>query len=98
MSVRIRDGVIHLEGDCGVEDAEVLVRALLSGPDQRVDLSLCRQLHSAVVQALLAFRCMPEGRPDMEFLTRFVLPALAEAHGSGPLPAPPGETSMERPE
>ena len=54
MSVR-RDGdIIRLEGECHVNDAEALT-ALLDGDlaAATVDLSQCRRLHGAVLQALV---------------------------------------------
>lgn len=90
MSIRIDGDTVYLEGDCGVEDAEALASALENGSARRVDLSPCRHLHSAVVQALLAFRPTLEGGSKDDFLTRLVLPALAEADAAA--------TSMERPE
>jgi hypothetical protein len=79
MTVRIEGDAVILEGDCGVEDAEPLARALDGGHVQRVNLALCRHLHSAVVQALLSFPCNLEGDPTEGYLTRLVLPALVEA-------------------
>jgi hypothetical protein len=96
MSVRVEGDVIHLEGDCGVEDAEPLASALEAGTFSRVDVSLCRHLHSAVVQALIAFRSSLEGDPTEGGLTRFVLPALAEAIGRRE--PPKIDTAMERSE
>lgn len=98
MSVRIEGEVIILEGDCGVEDAEPLVRALEEVSGRRVDLSRSRQLHSAVVQALLCFQPLLEGGPGDGFLTRFVLPALAEAGVRTGGSIPKAENAMERPE
>jgi hypothetical protein len=77
MSIRIEGDVVFLDGNCGVEDAEALASALEGGGDVRVDLTPCRHMHSAVVQALLSFGPALEGAPDNDFLTRFVLPALA---------------------
>jgi hypothetical protein len=76
MAVRIEDGMIYLEGDCGVEDAEALASALADATFARVDLRLCRELHGAVVQALLVLQPPIEGQPANEFLNRFVLPVL----------------------
>lgn len=90
MTVRLEDNVIHLADDCGVEDAEPLASALESGGFERVNLSLCRHLHSAVVQALLSFPSSVEGVPTEGFLTRFVLPALVEARRGGGATTPDG--------
>lgn len=70
--------MVHLEGDCGVEDAEALVAALAAAPNARVHLSQCRQLHGAVVQALLVFGPEILGSSPDSFLTAFVAPALTQ--------------------
>ncbi|OJU09306.1 MAG: hypothetical protein BGN86_14255 [Caulobacterales bacterium 68-7] len=76
MGVRVDSGFVRLEGDCGVEDAEAVVAALMADAAARVDLSQCRQLHTAVVQALLVFRPRIDGTPADHFLATFVAPAL----------------------
>ncbi len=48
------DGVIVLDGDCTVEDAEVLLEHLQAQPSVPVDWSACGRLHTAVLQVLLA--------------------------------------------
>jgi hypothetical protein len=55
MTVR-RDaaGVIALEGDCGAEDAETLLQMVLETPSVPVDWTRCGELHTAVVQVILA--------------------------------------------
>ncbi len=92
MSIRREGDILWLEGDCGVEDAEGLASAL-EGEVLRVNLSKCRQIHSAVVQALLSFRPVLEGTPDNDFLTRFVLPSLLgpDAPEAGQTPDPSDE-------
>jgi len=91
MSVRTDGDTIFLEGECGVEDAEPLAAALETGAFAQVDVSLCRHLHSAVVQALVAFRSDLAGVPTEGFLTRFVLTALADARTRGSQSLPTGE-------
>jgi len=95
MSVRLHGQIIHLEGECGVEDAEDVATALESGDFSGVNLSQCRLLHSAVVQALLALPCRLEGEPMEGTLSRFILPAL-EAAKAGL--QPPALAPMERAE
>jgi hypothetical protein len=48
------DGAIVLEGVCSVEDAEPLLQMLQAMPTAKVDWRPCRQLHTAVVQLVLA--------------------------------------------
>lgn len=62
MSVHLEDGVIRLEGACGVEEAEPL-SALLQAQSGPIDMSQCRQAHSAVLQVLLAFAPPIRGLP-----------------------------------
>lgn len=78
MSVRLNGPVIHLEGPCGVEEAETLA-ALLDEPGAwQVDLSEAAHLHGAVIQALLVFRPTLRGTsPADPFTKDFLQPALA---------------------
>lgn len=77
MSVRLDGEVIRLEGVCPLEEAEVLVRLLQQAPGRAVDLSGARQLHAAVVQALLALAppCAAAS-PEEPFLRDLLAPAL----------------------
>ena len=49
-------GTILLEGDCPVEDAEILLNAFLASPGRPVDWRGCQRLHTAVLQVVLASR------------------------------------------
>ena len=72
-----RDGsIIRLAGVCRVEDAEPLAALLEGICDSTLDLSACKGLHAAVVQAILAFRPKIVGTPDDLFLRDRLLPAL----------------------
>lgn len=75
MSVRLDGELIHLEGDSPVADAEALVGLLQRGA-RRVDVSACRQMHAAVLQALLAFRPAMQGRLEDSFLSQVLDEAL----------------------
>lgn len=81
MSVRTDNGVIYLEGDCPVEEAEILVQALESIEDPLVDLTRCRHPHGAVVQVLLTFNPQLSGAPEDPFLRDHLAPALQAAAG-----------------
>jgi hypothetical protein len=81
MAVRVENDVVHLEGDCGVEDAEAVAAALGDPAIAKLDLRLCRQLHGAVAQALLVFRPEIVGLPADAFLNGFILPALSRPVG-----------------
>lgn len=74
----LRDGdVIRMEGDCPVEEAEMLAAQLEGGGAGRiVDASQCRSAHSAVIQVLLRFRPVLQGPPRSAFLREMIMPAL----------------------
>ena len=73
----IRDGnVVRLVGLCRVEDAEPLTALLQGLSDFALDLSACKGLHAAVLQAILAFRPPIVGIPDEAFLRDRLLPAI----------------------
>jgi hypothetical protein len=70
MSVELRgDGVVVLIGVCPIEDAEVLLRRLSDNPAVAVDWSGCEQLHTAVIQVLLAAKPQIVGQPTNKFLS-----------------------------
>jgi hypothetical protein len=76
MSIRFDGAVVMLEGDCRLEDAERLA-ALLDGQTGRpVDLSQCRSLHAAVLQALLWYAPDTVGAPADPFLRDWIAPSL----------------------
>jgi len=77
MSVRLEDNVIHLDGACGVADAEPLLALLQSSPGRSVDLSDAGHLHAAVFQLLLAFRPPCTGAIADSFFGAWLMPALA---------------------
>jgi len=51
---RSKDGTIVLEGVCPVEDAEPLLQMLQNMPTAGIDWTQCNQLHTAVLQIILA--------------------------------------------
>jgi hypothetical protein len=54
MTVRHIAGTIALEGVCGVDEAETVLRAILEAPEAAIDWSACSRLHTAVVQIIVA--------------------------------------------
>lgn len=76
MTVRREGSTLYLEGACTVEEAETLTALLEPGENSTVDLSGCRKVHTAVVQALLRYRPSLRGTPDDPLLSRLVIPAL----------------------
>jgi hypothetical protein len=62
VTVRRSDyGTLVLEGVCPVEDAEVLLQLLQTGPAVALDWTKCRQMHTAVLQVILASGIIPQG-------------------------------------
>ena len=51
---RSDDGIVVLDGVCAVEDAESLLQMLQATPDALVEWTQCRQLHTAVLQVIMA--------------------------------------------
>ena len=88
MTVRADGDWVRLEGECGVEEAEILTGLQQAGGWRGVDLGQCRLAHGAVVQALLAFHVpvAPGGASD--FIRDLLVPSLQAAHdaveGQGP--------------
>ena len=81
----IRDGdVIVLQGHCRVEDAEAMATLLHEAPGATIDVSACESVHSAVVQAILAFGASVVGKPTDPFLASLLIPALARSATAGP--------------
>ena len=78
MTVRSADsGVLVLEGTCPVEDAEALLQLLQSRPTAMLDWTECRQLHTAVLQLILASGLVPRGPCGDPFVGQWLAPKLA---------------------
>jgi len=84
LTVRLVSGsVIELEGICPIEDAEPLLRHLLSAPHATVDWRACEQAHTAVIQILLAAGVPLRGPPAGAILRDHVEPLIATAAKKG---------------
>lgn len=75
MSVRQAAGVIYIEGDCGVDEAETLLNALLAAPDAKIDWSACGQLHTALIQLVLMRKGQVQSSCGNAWLRQWVSPA-----------------------
>jgi hypothetical protein len=84
MSVVLDGNVIILEGACRVEDAEPLLGWLQADRDRIVDLTHAEQLHTAVLQVLMALRPAVSGPAEDPFFRDWIYPALRDAHAAGP--------------
>jgi hypothetical protein len=77
MTVRSADnGMLVLEGVCPVEDAEALLQLLQTKPAATLDWSLCGQLHTAVLQIILASGLAPMGPCGDPFVGQWLAPKL----------------------
>lgn len=79
MSLEVVGDTIRVIGHCRVEEAEVLVELFHSHGPVRLDFSHCESLHSAVAQAILAFRRPIVGSPTQAFIRDLLAPALAQS-------------------
>jgi len=72
MTVRHVSGVIFLEGDCGVEEAELLLQALLENSEAEIDWRACGRLHTAVLQLILANNVRVRGPCGNAWLEKWI--------------------------
>lgn len=79
MSVRFSRKVAYLEKDCGSDDAETLLAWLLTNPTGKINLKTCHQLHTAVLQVLLAARPAVTVKPEDQALARWLPTPFGEA-------------------
>jgi hypothetical protein len=77
MSLRRARNRLHLEGECGVEEALALLEHLSGPKPPRIDLRRCTHLHTALVQVLAACRPAQIEPPEDAFLARWLMPFLA---------------------
>jgi hypothetical protein len=68
---RDNEGVIVLDGECPVEDAETLLRLLQAQPAGPVDWSACTRVHTAVLQVLMAAAPPMRGECGDAFVARW---------------------------
>jgi hypothetical protein len=76
MTVAVDGKTVRLTGTCTAEDAEALLKLLVSGARQ-VDLTDCDYLHGAVVQLLMAGRVQIIGEPSA-FLRDWLIPLIGK--------------------
>jgi hypothetical protein len=74
---------VALVGTCGADEALELVDLLAKPERPTVDLSACTNLHSALVQTLLAFGPGVCAEPVDPFLARWISPLLAASRAAG---------------
>jgi hypothetical protein len=76
------DGAIVLEGVCPVEDAEQLLQMLQTMPAAGLDWRPCGQLHTAVLQLVLASGRAPLGPCGDPWAAQWLEPKLPQ-NGAG---------------
>jgi anti-anti-sigma regulatory factor len=86
MSARLDGNVIVLEGACRVEDAEPLLGWLQADRGLIVDLTGAEQLHTAVLQVLMAMGPTLKGTARDAFIREWLTPAFSEADPLGMAP------------
>lgn len=72
-------GTARFEGVCAVDEALPLAEWLEEAAEPRVDLGACTELHTALLQLLLAARPAVAVPPEDPFLRRWVAPLLASS-------------------
>ncbi|WP_421695979.1 hypothetical protein [Aestuariivirga sp.] len=75
MTVLVQELRIILSDDCGVEEAETLLTALLEEPGRVVQME-AGKLHTALWQVLLAVRPQIQGRTGDAFADLHILPLI----------------------
>jgi len=76
MPLRLAGEALHLEAECGVEEALALLEHLAAPQPPAIDLRTCTHLHTALVQVLAACRPRAVTLPDDVFLARWLMPLL----------------------
>jgi len=75
VTVRTADnGMLVLEGVCPVEDAEALLQLLQARPTAVLDWAQCSQLHTAVLQVVLASGLVPSGPCGDAWVAKWLTP------------------------
>lgn len=84
MTVRRGDnGAIVLNGDCPVEDAEPLLQMLQAMPAAQVDWRQSRQMHTAVLQLVLASGRALIGPCGDAWVAQWLVPKLPQSGAGG---------------
>jgi hypothetical protein len=76
MAVSFGDTTVTIDGGCGVEDALPLLEYLQGNATARLDLRTCNNLHSAVLQVVMAVADRIAVLPEEAFLGRWLAPLL----------------------
>lgn len=64
MSIEFKKTVAVCTDECSIEEAETLLTWLLDHPKGKVNLKQCEQLHTAIVQVLMALKPSISAEPE----------------------------------
>lgn len=67
MPLELDHDTLRLQGKCRLEEAEALREALNQAPNLALDLSACTEMHTGILQLLLASNITPSAWPDDHF-------------------------------
>lgn len=76
MPISFKKYVAVLRETCSIEDSERLLSALVKAPDRAVDLTDLKNVHTAVLQVLMACRPRCIAAPEDEELSIVLAPVL----------------------
>jgi hypothetical protein len=79
MPLEFRPDEVCLSGVSVAEEALELSEWLAGHTDPKVNLAACTDLHTSLLQTLLAYKPVISAPPHDAFLTRWVVPLLAAA-------------------
>jgi hypothetical protein len=74
------NGVILMQGDCPMEEAEALLQLLEAAPGSTVDWRECDKAHTAVIQVLIVGNATLIGPPRGVFLKTWISSQLSWAN------------------
>jgi len=82
MSIQRRGKVLKLNGVIGVEDAEIIYAQFEQQLFNKIDLSGCEHLHSAILQLIVAFKIPIHKYPPASTLTEWLRSSvlLSQSH------------------
>lgn len=71
------DGIVVIQGDCTLDEAETLAELLSARPGGIVDWTACKHLHTAPMQVLLRIRPRTRGTCGDALVARWLAPFLS---------------------
>ncbi len=77
MPLRRNAETLHLDAECGVDEALPLLEQLTEPDPPVVDMRGCTHMHTALVQVLAACRPHTLGALENAFLARWLMPLIA---------------------